>query len=54
MFELIIDRHSSLDVYIAYRKEGGKMKFFPEDDGTEYYYERCPKVQLTEGDWQCD
>ena len=54
MFELIIDRHSSLDVYIAYRKEGGRMKFFPEDDGTEYYYERCPKAQLTEGDWQCD
>ena len=30
------------------------MKFFPEDDGTEYYYERWPKAKLTEGDWQCD
>jgi hypothetical protein len=38
MFEINIDRQSSLNVYLDYRRNGGKMKFFPEDDGTEYYY----------------
>jgi hypothetical protein len=38
MFEINIDRRSSLNVYLDYRSNGGKMKFFPEDDGTEYYY----------------
>jgi hypothetical protein len=46
IFDAIVDRYTALDVYNLYRSNGGKMKFFPEDDGTEEYYCPWPSVQF--------
>jgi uncharacterized protein len=54
MFEQLIDRRSTVNMYRDYRRNGGKMKFYPEDDGSEYYYSTYGNVQFEEGDWQCD
>jgi hypothetical protein len=54
IFDAIVDRWTALDVYNLYRSNGGKMKFFPEDDGTEEYYRPWPGVQFKEGNWEED
>ena len=54
IFDALVDRWTALEVYNLYRSNGGKMKFFPEDDGMEEYYRTWPNVQFEEGNWEED
>jgi hypothetical protein len=52
IFDSLVDRWTALEVYNMYRSNGGRMKFFPEDDGTEEYYRPWFNVQFEEGNWE--
>ena len=54
IFDSLVYRWTALEVYNMYRSNGGKRKFFPEDDGTEEYYRPWSNVQFEEGNWEED